>query len=253
MKAELFERLRGEISAERLVAVATVLSGAAAGAQMLLWPGGEREGSLGAEELETAVTAWARGCFPAFRSERRSFDLASGAVEVFLDVQVPPPQLVVVGAVHLAIPLVQLARLLGYRTAVVDPRGAFATPERFAHADVLLREWPDEAFASLPLHETTAVVFLSHDLKLDLPGLRRVLRAPVAYIGALGSKKTNAKRATALAEEGFSEAEITRIHAPIGLDLGGRSPEEIALAVLAEIVASRHGARLARVDGGGKR
>lgn len=250
MKAELFERLRAEIAAEHLVALATVLSGPSAGAQMLLWPSGARVGSLGDAAIDDAVTGWAAECFPVFRSERRAF---GADLEVFLDVQVPPPRLVVVGAVHLAIPLVHFARLLGFHTTVVDPRGAFATAERFAHADALVREWPDVAFAALPLQEATSVVFLSHDLKLDLPGLRRVLRSPVAYIGALGSKKTNAKRAAALADEGFSADEISRIHAPVGLDLGGRTPEEIALAIVAEIIAARHGARLERADGGGKR
>jgi xanthine dehydrogenase accessory factor len=167
------------------------------------------------------------------------------ASEGFLDLLPPPKKLVLVGAVHAAIPLVTLARALGFETIVVDPRGAFATPERFAHADRLLRAWPEEAFAELELDESTAVALLSHDLKLDLPALRLALARPVRYVGALGSKKTHAKRVVAMREAGLGEEAIARLRAPIGLDLGGRSPEEIALAVLAEIVAVWNGSPLA--------
>ena len=151
----------------------------------------------------------------------------------------------IVGAVHAAIPLITFAATLGFRTFVVDPRTAFATPERFAHADRLIAEWPDRAFAEIALNEATYVALLSHDLKLDLPALRLTLRSAVRYIGALGSKKTQAKRVAALVEEGFTDAEIARIHSPIGLDLGGRRPEEIAVSIIAEIVAVSHGAEAA--------
>ena len=225
------------------MAVATLVAGQALGEQMLLGPGGDSLGSLGSTSLDAAVRAWAKEQLAAQRSERRTFDAEAGPVEVFLEVHPPPPQLVLVGAVHTAIPLVSFARTLGYRTYVVDPRGAFATPERFAHADRLFREWPDEAFAQVRLNESTAVAVLSHDLKLDLPALRLALASPASYIGALGSKKTHGKRVAALKEEGFTDAELARIHAPIGLPLGGRSPEEIALSVIAEIVGARYGQR----------
>jgi xanthine dehydrogenase accessory factor len=244
VRAEIFEGLKSALAEERLSALATIVAGPGTGAEMLLLPAGEPLGSLGSPGLDASVREWAADLLAAQRTERRSFDTAAGAVEVFVEVYPPPPQLVVVGAVHTAIPLVHFARTLGYRTVVVDPRGAFATPERFAHADLLLREWPDEAFGRVRLHESTAVAVLSHDLKLDLPALRLALRSPAFYVGALGSRKTHGKRVAALREEGFGDAELGRVRAPIGLPLGGRSPEEIALAVIAEIVAARHGAAL---------
>jgi xanthine dehydrogenase accessory factor len=243
MNREIFEALRQSLDGERLCALATVVAGPGAGAERLLWPDGRVLGSLGSVELDAAVDA-AAGNLSERKTERLSLEAGGEPAEVFLEVYAPPPQLVVVGAVHTAIALVGFANALGYRTLVVDPRGAFATAERFAHAYRLIAEWPPEAFEGLRLHERTAVAFLSHDLKLDLPALRLVLRSPVAYIGALGSKKTHAKRVAALVEEGFTEAEIGRIRSPIGLPLGGRSPEEIALSVMAEIVAMANGSDL---------
>lgn len=243
MKAEIYSALTSALAEERLVALATVVAGPGLGGQLLLWPDGRRLGSLGDAAPADAVVSWGAERLADHRNERRTFGTGEAASEVFVEVHPPPPQLILVGAVHTAIPLITFANTLGYRTIVVDPRGAFATPERFAHADRLVREWPEEAFARLSLNESTAVALLSHDLKIDLPALRIVLRRPVRYIGALGSSRTHAKRAAALAEEGFSEAEIGRIHAPIGLDLGGRRPEEIAVSVIAEIVAVTHGRR----------
>lgn len=249
MRSEIFDALRQSLAGEQLCGLATVVKGPGVGAERLLWPDGRALGSLGSPELDAAVDAAARG-LADLRTERFSLEAGGEAAEVFLEVYAPPPQLVVVGAVHTAIALVAFANALGYRTFVLDPRGAFATAERFAHAHRLIAEWPPEAFAGLKLHERTAVAFLSHDLKLDLPALRIVLRSPVQYVGALGSKKTHAKRVAALAEEGFSEAEIGRIRSPIGLPLGGRAPEEIALSVMAEIVAVSNGVTLGRAPEG---
>lgn len=239
---EVQRALTAALAAERLCALVTLLGGEAMGDQRLVFPDGEVVGSLG-PELDRALDAERGASFERRASERIRLGGESG-VEVFVEIHWPSPQLIVVGAVHSAIALVTFARALGYRTVVIDPRGAFATAERFAHADRLIREWPPEAFEGLRLTENTALVFLSHDLKLDLPGLKLALKSPAGYIGALGSKKTNTKRAAALAEEGFSAADIARIHAPVGLPLGGRRPEEIALSVMAEIVAVSHGQRL---------
>lgn len=247
MRRELYDALRASLEAEELVAVATVVAGPGFGAQQLLWSDGRTLGSLGSDELDAVVAERAVQRMRLFGADRFAHPSAGGEVEVFVEVHPPPPQLVVVGAVHTAIPLLTMARPLGYRTVVVDPRGAFATAERFAHADRLLRAWPQEAFAELTLSESTAVAVLSHDLKLDLPALELALASPAFYVGALGSRKTHAKRRAALAEAGFSEEQIERIRAPIGLDLGGRRPEEIAVAILAEIVAAAHGRRLAPV------
>lgn len=227
---------------ERLCALATVVSDEGLGRQRLSFPDGRDLGSLGTK-LDAALAEELPRFFKEMASERLTLG-GDQPAEVFVEIHAPSPQLIVVGAVHAAIPLVTFARTLGYRTFVIDPRGAFATPERFAHADRLIREWPPEAFEGIRLNQRTALVFLSHDLKLDLPGLKLALRSPAGYIGALGSKKTNAKRAAALEEEGFTVEEIARIHAPVGLPLGGRRPEEIALSVMAEIVAVSHGVGL---------
>ena len=152
-----------------------------------------------------------------------------------------PPQLVIVGAIHIAIPLHRLGKLLGYRVTVVDARSQFATRERFPEADDLVVAWPDDALAKLILDRSTAVVVLTHDPKFDLPALRALLPSRAGYIGAIGSRKTNRNRFDALRAEGFSDQQLARVHGPIGLDLGGRGAEETALGIMAEITATRHG------------
>ena len=152
-----------------------------------------------------------------------------------------PAHLVIVGAIHIAIPLHRLAKLMGYRVTVVDARAKFATKERFPEADELIVAWPDEAMAKLKLDNSTYVVILTHDPKFDLPALRSVLGKDLGYIGAIGSRKTNQNRFDALRAEGFTEEQLARVHGPIGLDLGGRGAEETALGILAEITATRFG------------
>jgi len=152
-----------------------------------------------------------------------------------------PAHLVVVGAIHIAIPLVRLAKLMGYRVTVIDARKQFATKERFPEADELIAAWPDEALSKLTIDNATYVVILTHDPKFDLPALRSVLGKPAGYIGAIGSRKTNQNRFDALRAEGFTEVQLAEVHGPIGLDLGGRSAEETALGILAEITAVRFG------------
>lgn len=160
-------------------------------------------------------------------------------VEIFLDVILPAPTLVMVGGVHIAIALTAIAKAVGYRTIVVDPRRAFGSDERFSHADRLIQAWPDEAFQDIHLNDATAVAMLTHDPKIDDPALKRVLPQPVFYIGALGSSRTHAKRRKRLLEAGVPEAMVNRIHSPIGLDIEARTPEEIAVAVMAEVIAAR--------------
>jgi xanthine dehydrogenase accessory factor len=152
-----------------------------------------------------------------------------------------PAQLVIVGAIHIAIPLHRLAKLMGYRVTVVDARSKFATGERFPEADELIVSWPDEALSKMTMDNSTYVVILTHDPKFDLPALRAVLGKEVGYIGAIGSRKTNQNRFDALRAEGFTEEQLSRVHGPIGLDLGGRGAEETALGILAEITATRFG------------
>lgn len=161
-------------------------------------------------------------------------------VEVFVDVVRPSPTLVMVGGVHIAIALTQYAKVLGFQTIVVDPRRAFGSQARFPHVDRLVQAWPQKAFVDLALTPETAVALLTHDPKIDDPALEIILESPVFYVGALGSHKTHAKRVARLQEKGISPDKIARLHAPIGLDIGAVTPEEIALSVMAEIIKARH-------------
>ena len=152
----------------------------------------------------------------------------------FLQPHNPPLRMLIVGAVHIAQPLAAMAALAEYAVTIVDPRQAFATQERFPHV-ALSGEWPDQALRSLGPDARTAVVTLTHDPKLDDPALLVALRSPAFYVGALGSRKTHAARLARLRELGLSEAELARIHAPVGLDVGARSPAEIAVSILAQV------------------
>jgi xanthine dehydrogenase accessory factor len=156
---------------------------------------------------------------------------------VFLTVHVPPPRLIAIGAVHISQALAPMARLLGYDVTIVDPRTAFATPERFPDVP-LIAEWPDTALPPLGVDRYTAFVALTHDPKVDDPALLHALSRDCFYIGALGSKKTHARRVERLKAQGASDAELARIHAPIGLKIGAVSPSEIAVAIMGEVTAS---------------
>jgi xanthine/CO dehydrogenase XdhC/CoxF family maturation factor len=156
-------------------------------------------------------------------------------IEVFVDVITPRPTLVIVGGVHIAVHLVSLAKILGYRTVLVDPRSKFGSPERFPNVDLLINSWPQDAFSDFSLTSTTAVAILTHDPKIDDRALEVVLPSPVFYIGALGSKKTQRQRCQRLLDSGFSISQVNKIRGPIGLNLGGCSPEEIALSIMSEI------------------
>jgi xanthine dehydrogenase accessory factor len=171
----------------------------------------------------------------------RGAELAHREGDWFVEPFQRPAHLVIVGAIHIAIPLHRLAKLMGYRVTVVDARAKFATKERFPDADELVVAWPDEALAKMNLDRSTYVVILTHDPKFDLPALRSVLGKEVGYVGAIGSRKTNANRFDALRGEGFTEEQLGRVHGPIGLDLGSRGAEETALGILAEITAVRFG------------
>jgi len=161
-------------------------------------------------------------------------------VQAFIDVLPPPPTLVIVGGAHIAIPLAELAKTMGYRTVIVDPRRAFATEARFPGVDRLIPAWPGEAFREFPLTKSTAVVTLSHDPKIDEPALALALPSAAFYVGALGSRTTQAKRLKRLRERGLSGADLDRLYGPVGLDLAAESPEEIALSIMAQIIATRN-------------
>lgn len=152
----------------------------------------------------------------------------------FIAVHNPPLRMVIVGAVHIAQPLVAMARLAGYDPVIIDPRPAFGAAARFP-GETILDEWPDDALAAHGLDPRTAVITLTHDPKLDDPAITTALRSDVFYLGCLGSTRTHAKRVTRLEEAGFGAEDIARIHAPVGLDIGGRSPAEIAISIMAEV------------------
>jgi xanthine dehydrogenase accessory factor len=166
-----------------------------------------------------------------FRMDRSGFEEDG---ETFVAIHNPPLRLIIVGAVHIAQALVPMARIAGYDPVVIDPRESFATPARFPDTR-LIHDWPDEELRALGLDQRTALVLLTHDPKLDDPALTQALRSEVVYIGALGSTRTHAKRVERLTGAGFSEAEITRVHGPIGLDIGAAGPAEIAVSILAEM------------------
>ena len=228
MTPALIAALAEARAAKRPVVVATRLSD---GAQMLL-PAVE-----GTPELNAAAQA--------ALDDDASGTKAIGGADWFLHAHNPPARLIVVGAVHIAQALVPFAAGLGFGVTVVDPRRAFATDERFPNVAVS-GEWPDEAMDALQPDSRTAVVTLTHDPKLDDPALDRALRSLAYYIGALGSRKTHAARLARLRELGHDEAALSRIHGPVGLDIAAVTAPEIALSILAQIVAVRRGAGIGR-------
>jgi xanthine dehydrogenase accessory factor len=223
----------------------TVLEGAAPGAKLLVEPDGVRSGSLGAPELDDEAARMADELLWAETSERRG--------SLFVDVVGPAPRLIVFGAVDIAASLCSLARAAGWRSYVVDPRARFATPDRFPDAEEVIAAWPEEAAARLGgIDPATSIVVLTHDPKLDDAALLLSLSSPARFIGAMGSRRAQAKRRERLLELGLSDDDLERISAPVGLDLGAISREETSLSILAEIVAARHGrdgGRLANAKG----
>jgi xanthine dehydrogenase accessory factor len=237
----IYEALTAALAVEQPVAVVTLVAGAAdIGAKLLVRPGGTTLGMLGGGLDEQAVIRDALAMLGQAESGIKTYTTAAGDLSVFIETYPPPPTMFIVGAVHIAIPLVTFAKTLGFRVVVVDARGAFATPERFAHADELIMAWPDEALEG-KLTSNSFVVLLTHDPKLDDPALKIALPSQARYVGALGSPKTHTKRMARLREEGVPEEQLARLHAPIGLAIGANTPEEIAVSIIAEIVAARHG------------
>jgi xanthine dehydrogenase accessory factor len=237
------ERLREALAAQEPIARVTVIAGAAqAGASLLVPEESEPIGTLGDRPLDLAAVAAARDHLTRGESGCETLTTAEGAArEVFFAAFPVTPALIIVGAGHITIPLSRMARVLGFHVTVVDAREAFATRERFPEVDELLVDWPDEALSHLPLTRSTAVAVLSHDEKFDDPALVKALSSPAGYVGAIGSRGTRDRRNARLRAQGITDEQLARIHGPIGLDIGAQTPEEIALAILAEIVATLHG------------
>jgi xanthine dehydrogenase accessory factor len=198
-------------------------------------------GMLNRGEAATLTTNLISGEAEVLKGTPAGTELARREGDVFVEPFRRPAHLVIVGAIHIAIPLHRLAKLMGYRVTAVDARAKFASRERFPEADEVIVAWPDEAMGKIEIDPSTYIVILTHDPKFDLPALRSVLKKPAGYIGAIGSRKTNQNRFDALRREGFTEEELSRVHGPIGLDLGSRGAEETALGILAEITAVRFG------------
>lgn len=235
------EPYEAALRAGSMVALATVVHGPATGGRLLVQPRGETCGTLGAAAIDQAAVERSQKLMAVQRSDLAPFTIQGEPAAVFIDVQPPPPKLIIVGAVHIAIPLITFARELGFHTTVLDARSAFATPARFHHADRLQIGWPADVLAELGVDEGTYFVVLTHDEKIDDPALLYACRSLARYIGALGSRRTHARRVERLREQGLSDSEIARIHAPIGLDIGARRPEEIAISITAQLVAARNG------------
>jgi len=227
VKAELFEQVLADRAARRPVAVVTRLGD---GLQALVHHD-DVSGDLALTVEQVDETRQRlRG--------NRSGPLGQHDETLFVRCHARPPRMVVVGAVHIAQALAPMAAMAGYEVTVIDPRRAFATAERLPGVN-MVSVWPDEAIAKLGIDAETAVVTLSHDPKLDDPALTAALRSPAFYIGALGSTRTHARRVERLTAAGLGDA-LGRIHAPIGLDLGGRAPVEIAVAILAQVIQARY-------------
>jgi xanthine dehydrogenase accessory factor len=227
MKAETLAALQDARAKRRAVALATRLSDAA---EALIYRD-EAKGDLAGDQ---AIVSAARRAMDIGKSE--TVDI--GGAKIFLNVYVPPPRLIIVGAVHIAQSLAPMAAMLEFDVTVVDPRGAWATTQRFPGVKVI-KDWADEAFQEMGLDSSTAVVTLTHDPKLDDPALESALKSDVFYIGALGSKRTHAKRKERLAEVGITDDMFARIHGPVGLNIGAKSPAEIAVSILGQIIEVR--------------
>jgi xanthine dehydrogenase accessory factor len=225
MKRALLEQLQADRAAHRAAVVATVLP---TGEQQLLYPHEPRPAAVSATLFAAAVEVAARDA---------AEQIEEGGRRIFLHPFSPPLRLIIVGAVHIAQPLARMAALAGFAVVVVDPRAAFSTEERFPGVERSL-EWPDRALAALAPDARTAVVTLTHDPKLDDPALTVALQSRAFYIGCLGSGKTHAARKSRLARRGFSDADLARLHGPVGLRIGARTPAEVAVSIVAEVVAT---------------
>jgi xanthine dehydrogenase accessory factor len=243
----VFDDLAAALQAERPVALATVVAGPGVGGALLVEPGAAPLGSLGDPDLDRVVGRDATAELQAGTSGVRHYGPRGEArrddVSVFIESFAPPPRMLIFGAVDFTAALVRVAKLLGYRVTVCDAREVFATHARFPFADEVVVDWPNRLLDRVgpELGPRDAVCVLTHDHKFDVPAVIAALRTDVGYLGAMGSRRTNADRAERLRAEGVTEAELDRLMAPIGLDIGARTPEETAVSVCAEIIALRTG------------
>jgi len=248
----LYEELAAAIRAEEAVALATVIAGPGQGGKLLVGPGRTPVGSLGNADLDRVVVRDALGELAAGTTVVRHYgehgEARETVVAVFVESFAPPPQMLVFGAVDFTAALVRVAKVLGYRVMVCDAREVFATRARFPQADEVVVDWPDRLLRRVGggLTARDAVCVLTHDAKFDVPALVAALATEVGYIGAMGSRRTHAERIMRLEEAGVDASSLLRIRAPIGLDIGARTPEETAVSICSEIIAQRTGRHDAR-------
>lgn len=238
--ADLYDRVREAAERYEPAALVTIVHGAGAGRKLAIVDE-EQHGSLGDPVLDERAVAHARELMEAEKSETVVTETPDGTIELFYDVYPTPPLLVIIGAVHAAQPLTKLAKMLGYRVIVSDARSKLATDERFPDADQILVAWPDEALSQIKVGHNTYIAILTHEAKFDGPALTGALQTKARYIGAVGSRKTNRERRERLRNEGLSDESLARVRGPIGLDIGASSPEEMAVSIMAEIIAVRTG------------
>jgi xanthine dehydrogenase accessory factor len=231
-----FEAVRDLIRAGRRGALVTVVAGQGLGAKLLV-TAEETLGSLGEAPLDERAVALARELLGGEESAVRE---AAGR-KLFIDVFAPQPRLLIIGAVDFAAALARAARQAGFRVTVVDPRERFATTERIPDAHEVVVAWPQEYLAGAPPDDATYAAVLTHEPRFDDPTLEALLKSPVAYIGAMGSRRAHGERLERLRAAGFGDDDIARISGPIGLDIGAKTPEETAVSILAEVIAARHG------------
>ena len=238
----IFERLAAAVAGEDPVALATRLDGERAGAKLLVDARGAY-GGLGTAGLDRAVEAEARALLAAGGTAIRTFGPDGEPIgleaRVFVQSFAPKPDMYVFGAIDFSRAMATVGRFLGYRVTVIDARPVFATKARLPDADEIAVMWPDEFLATARVTRSTVLVVLTHDLKFDVPLLKAAFATEAAYIGVMGSRATHAHREAALRAEGASEAQLARLCAPVGLDIGARTPEETAISIAAEIVALR--------------
>jgi xanthine dehydrogenase accessory factor len=249
----IFERLSAALRSDTPVALVTRLDGAHAGAKLLVFAD-ETMGDLGTSGLNVAAAGEARALLAVGETALRSFgedgEPVGVEVRLFIAAYAPKPNMYVFGAIDFSRAMARIGKYLGYRVTVIDARPIFATKARLPDADEIVVSWPDEFLERAPVDSRTALIILTHDVKFDIPLLQVALRTDAGYIGAMGSRRTHENRVEALRAVGVSESDLARISAPIGLDLGARTPEETAISIAAEIVALREGRRGGRLSEG---
>jgi xanthine dehydrogenase accessory factor len=243
----IYDELAAAVRTERPLALATVVGGPGTGAKLVVTLDGVPVGSLGDADLDRVVARDAAGELAAGTTRVRRYgphgEGRQDEVSVFIESFVPPPQMIIFGAVDFTAALVRVAKVLGYRVTVCDARPVFATRARFPFADTVVVDWPNRLLDNLgpTLTARDSVCVLTHDAKFDVPAIVGALATAAGYIGVMGSRRTNADRLGRLHEAGVDDVALLRVHAPIGLSLGARTPEETAVSICAEIIASRSG------------